>query len=81
MPSYGYKDEVALTFEANKKRLRAEGAVILARLMNEALNEMTTQFNAALARGEILSIGASAEEMKGFLRTAAQKQLGVGGAG
>ena len=78
MPTYGYKDDVALAFEANKKRLRAEGSIILAAVMNEALHEMTTQFNAALARGEILSIGGSREEMMGFLRDAAAKQLEAG---
>lgn len=75
MPTYSYKDEVALAFEANKKRLRAEGSILLAEVMNEALNEMTVQFNAALARGEILSIGGSREEMKDLLRLAAQKRL------
>lgn len=75
MPTYGYKDEVALAFEANKKRLRAEGSILLAEVLNEALNEMTTQFNAALARGEILSIGGTREEMKGLLQAAAVKRL------
>ena len=78
MPNYTYKDDVSLAFEANKKRLRAEGSIILSALLNEALSEMTTQFNAALARGEVLEIGGSREEMKAFLRVAAQKQLGTG---
>ena len=78
MPSYHYKDEVARAFDANKKRLRAEGSIILSDLLNEALHEMTIDFNRALARGEILRIGGSREELKAFLRIAAQRELGVG---
>ncbi len=78
MPNYVYKDAVALAYDGNKKRLRAEGSIILDGLMNEALNTMTTEFNEALNRGELLEIGGTRTEMLGFLRTAAQKQLGVG---
>ncbi len=78
MPNYTYKDAVALAYDGNKKRLRAEGSIILDGLMNEALDTMTTEFNEALNRGELLEIGGTRTEMLGFLRTAAQKQLGVG---
>jgi hypothetical protein len=78
MPSYLYKDNAALAYDANKKRLRAEGAIVLASVMNEALNEMTDQFNKALNEGKILEIGGSREEMKSFLRLAAQRELGDG---
>lgn len=80
MPTYNTKDAVELAWDANKKRLRAEGSIILAELMNMALDEMTSEFNAALDKGEILEIGGTREEMKGFLRVAAQKQLGAGDA-
>ena len=73
--SYRYKDNVQLAYDANVKRLRAEGAIVLAGLMNEALHEMDRQFTEAVNRGEILSIGGTREEMLGFLRTAADKQL------
>jgi hypothetical protein len=76
--SYIYKDRIVLVFEANKKRLRAEGQIILATLLNEALGEMSRQFDAAQARGELLEIGGSREEMKQFLRVAAQRELGDG---
>lgn len=76
MTGYRYKDAVQLAYDGNVKRLRAEGAIVLAAVMNEALHEMSTQFNEALSRGELLEVGGSAEEMKGFLRLAAQKQLG-----
>jgi hypothetical protein len=78
MPNYLYKDNAALAYDANKKRLRAEGAIVLASVMNEALNEMTDQFNKALNEGKILEIGGSREEMKSFLRLAAQRELGDG---
>ena len=81
MPNHTYKDEVALAYDANKKRLRTEGSIILAAVMNEALHEMTSQFNAALAEGGILEITGSREEMKSFLRSAAQKELGDGSNG
>ena len=73
---YRYKNAVDLAYDANKKRLRTEGAIILAELMNEALSEMTTQFNEAQNRGEILEIGGSREEMKAYLRVAAKRHLG-----
>lgn len=78
MPNYLYKDDVALAYDANKKRLRTEGSIMLQAAMNEALSEMTAQFNEALARGEILEIGGSREEMKALLYSAAQKKLGPG---
>jgi len=80
VPNYISKDNVALAFDANKKRLRCEGQIILAEVMNAALSEMTQQFNAALGEGQILEIGGTREEMKEFLRIAAQKQLGTGDA-
>lgn len=78
MPTYGYKDDVALAFEENKRRLRLEANLVASRIANEALDQMTKQFNAALSRGEILSIGGTREEMRGYLATAAAKELGVG---
>ena len=77
MPDYRHKDRVALVYDANKKRLRCEGQVILAALMNEALHQMTEDFNAAVAEGNLLEIGGSREEMKEFLRRAAVKHLGL----
>jgi hypothetical protein len=78
VPTHSHKDNVQLEWDNNKRRLRAEGACILAEIMNEAINEMTTQFNEALGRGEILQIGGTRREMQGYLAIAAQRQLGVG---
>ena len=75
MAGYRYKDNVQLAYDANVKRIRTEGAIVLQAMLNEALAEMDQQFTEALNRGEVLSIGGSREEMLGFLRTAAQKQL------
>lgn len=77
---YRKKDAVALAYEANKKRLRVEGAIVLASLLNEALAEMDAQFMEALNRGEVLSITGSREEMREFLRRAAERELGPGDA-
>ena len=81
MPNYRYKDEVALAYDANKKRLRLEGRILLDRIMNEALAEMTDQFNRGLERGEVLLIGGSEDEFKSFLRIAASRELGQLGPG
>lgn len=75
MPTYNYKDGVALAYERNKKRLRLEGTVVLDAMMNEALSEMTAEFNKGLERGEILEIGGSQEDMRRYLKLAAQKEL------
>lgn len=78
MPSYNKKDKVTLAYDANKKRLRAEGSIILMHIMNDAISEMDTQFAEALNRGEILNIGGTVAEMKEYLRRAAEKELGTG---
>ena len=70
-----YKDRIELTYEANKRRLRLEGGLILAEMMNEALQEMNTAFHEALNRGELLEISGTREEMKGFLKRAAARHL------
>lgn len=81
MPKYLYKDAVALAFDANKKRLRLEGRILLDRIMNEALAEMTHEFNAGLERGELLNVGGSPEDLRRFLRVAAGRELGAGDEG
>ena len=73
-----HKSPVDLAYDANVKRIRTEGAIVLAEMMNEALNEMTAQFKEAQSAGSILRIGGSRDEMIGFLRIAAEKQLGMG---
>ena len=78
MSGFVYKNNVALAYDRNKKRLRLEGRLILDELLNEALNEMTGAFNEAAANGEVLELEGTRDEMLGYLRTAAQKQLGPG---
>jgi hypothetical protein len=75
---YNYKNDVAMAYDRNKKRLRFEGRLILDELLNEALNEMTGAFNEAAANGQILELEGTRDEMLGYLRQAAQKQLGSG---
>lgn len=75
--SYHKMDEVELAFEGNKKRLRTEGSIILQRVMNEALAEMTSQFQESLAHGELLQLGGTAAEMKQYLKLASEKQFAL----
>lgn len=74
--NYAYKGEAALVFDSNKKRLRLEGRLVMDRVMNEVLREMTTEFQAAVLRGEILSVGGSAAETQQYFTAAARKALG-----
>jgi hypothetical protein len=78
MSGFVYKNNVAMAYDRNKKRLRLEGRLILDELLNEAMNEMTGAFNEAAAKGEILELGGTRDELLGYLRTAAQTQLGSG---
>lgn len=75
MPDYRYKDNAQIAYDANKKRLRLEGQIALDSVLNEALNLMTTKFNEALARGEILEIEGSRNELRALLLDAANKEL------
>lgn len=80
MTDYRHKNAASLAYDANKKRLRLEGRLVLDLLMNEALHAMTQEFNEALNRGEVLELEGTREEMLQYLRVAAQQQLGVGNA-
>lgn len=76
MTGYRKKDRLALAYDANKKRIRTEGTIILNEVLNSALAEMDRQFQEAVNRGELLSIVATGEEMRAFLRDAAARELG-----
>lgn len=73
--SYKKKDNVALAFAANVKRIRLEARIVLDHVLNEALAEMSKEFDEGLLRGELLNIAGSPEELKEFLRRAAEKEL------
>lgn len=73
MSRYNRKDAVQLAYDANKKRLRAEVSVITDALLNEVLDEMTEQFNAALLRGELLQISGSRDELLGYVGRATKR--------
>lgn len=73
--SYNKKDTVVLTYNANKKRLRCEGQILLDEVLNEAVAEMDEQFTEALNRGEVLTIEGSRAEFRRFLRAASEKLL------
>lgn len=74
--SYRKKKPHELIFDANKKRLRCEGAIILAEVLNEALAVMDEQFQDALLKGEVRTIGGSRDELLSLLRIASDRYLG-----
>ncbi len=71
---FAHKNEAALVFDENKRRLRLEGRFVLDRIMNEVLAEMTREFNDALTNGELLSLDGNAEA-RAFFVSSAQAQL------
>lgn len=73
--NYNYKGPEKLAFDANKKRLRVECTILMDRVVNEVFNEMTLQFNEALAEGQILEFSGATEHVKELLRIAAAKEL------
>ena len=73
MPTYNYKNHTALAYDENKKRLRLEASIVLAEIMNEALKEMTREFNDGLARKHLHRL--SAAEARAFLSAATRKML------
>lgn len=78
--NYTYKGPEKLVYDANKKRLRTECTILFDRVINEIFNEMTIQFNDALAEGKILEIKGSEDHVKELLRIATKKELGPGNA-
>lgn len=56
MPEYKYKDAAASAYDANKKRLRAEANIVMADALNEAIEDMTHEFNSSLHNGVILEL-------------------------
>lgn len=71
------KDETALVFDQNKKRIRFEVQLLVDRVLNEALAQMADEFVSALARGELLVLDGNEDELRGLLRRAAAKELGT----
>lgn len=72
-----HKGPAELAYDENKKRLRFEGRILLDRIMNEVLDVMTTEFQAALLRGEVLEVGSTREEARAYFARVAQAQLTV----
>lgn len=76
MPEYVAKDQTQLTYEANVKRIRTEGRVVLDTMLNEALAAHSKAFNAGVQRGELLELRLDAQDVKRLLGSSAQKVLG-----
>lgn len=76
MARYNRKSKSDLVYDANRKRIRAEGAILLAELMNEALTVMTEQFEIAEQEGEVLELDGNKEQLKAYLWEASKRELG-----
>lgn len=74
--NYNYKGPEKLVYDANRKRLLTECNILIDRVKNEVFNEMTLQFNEALANGQILEFSGASDHVKELLRIAAAKELG-----
>jgi hypothetical protein len=63
MSSYNHKDKSALAYDEGKRRLRCEVQNVCAGVLNEALDDMTKQFNEGLHSGQLFRISFSHEEI------------------
>jgi hypothetical protein len=75
MPSYNYKSPAELAYDAFKKRLRTEGAIILSAVLNEAIAVGTKRFNDELNNGGIPQIDVTPDTLRELLLAAAQHEL------
>jgi hypothetical protein len=73
--NHNYKGEAQQVYDENKLRLRLESRILMGRLNNEVLREMTNEFHEALLKGEILTLGSSRAEIQAYIIAAVQKQL------
>lgn len=76
MASSTYKDDATLAWMDTREKVVLQGRQILRRVLNEAVEELRAEFNAALVRGEIYEFTASADELKRLLLKSAQAELG-----
>jgi hypothetical protein len=77
MPKYTHKDATTLAYEANKKRLRVEGQILLDNMMNEAVHEMTQQFNKELSHGRIVELKLDEDSVRKLFKSSSRKVLGA----
>jgi hypothetical protein len=76
MSRYSKKDATAMTYDANKRKLRHELALLNAELLNEALSEMTRDFEYALQQDRRVAISLSRQEVIGYLKGAVERLYG-----
>ena len=77
MSRYTRKDRTALTYDANKKRIRHELGLLLAEIQNEVLAEMTADFDQAIQNKELLMLGLTREQAVAYLRSAMRRLYGA----
>lgn len=76
--SYRHKGHDELIFDANVKRIRLEGRIILDEVMNEALKIMSDRFQEARLNGTVLELDGNKELLKEFLLEASKRELESG---
>lgn len=76
MANSTYKDDATLAWMETREKALLQGRQLLRRVMNVAVEELRTEFNAALVRGELYEFTATADELKRLLLKSAQAELG-----
>lgn len=75
MAAHKKKSKTELIYDANKKRIRTEGSILLAELMNEALDVMTEKFEEAKQNGGVLELDGNRGKLKEYLWEASKRTL------
>lgn len=67
MPEFKPKDEYALAYDADRKRLRQEARIQLDVMLNGAYAELAKLHTEAQQRGEVVRVVFGPDEVKGLL--------------
>lgn len=78
MAKHHSKDETEFAWLETKARVMQEGRFILNRLLDVVLDDLCTDFNAAINEGRIVDIQIDRAELKRRLAATAKKELGSG---
>jgi hypothetical protein len=72
---YAKKTEAQLVWKENKEKITLQARQLMNRMLNEALTELSANFQAGLEKGEILNLDAAKEELRQLLLSAAKREL------
>lgn len=73
---YKHRTDESLNWSDNRERIVLAGRQILRRVLNSALAEAATEYEAALTRGEVIEFSATGDELRALMLRAAQRVLG-----